>query len=106
LVTLGAVGAPSAWTLAPALALSGAVWLCVANTLTMCAQLALPATLRARGMAIYQMSIMGGSAAGAILWGTIAERTSVGASLAASAIASLLLLLWTRGASLEERARH
>jgi predicted MFS family arabinose efflux permease len=78
----------------------------VANTLTMCAQLALPATLRARGMAIYQMSIMGGSAAGAILWGTIAERTSVGASLAASAIASLLLLLWTRGASLEERARH
>ena len=88
------------------LALSGAVWLCVANTLTMCAQLALPATLRARGMAIYQMSIMGGSAAGAILWGTIAERTSVGVSLAASAIASLLLLLWTRGASLEERARH
>ena len=57
-------------------------------------------------MAIYQMSIMGGSAAGAILWGTIAERTSVGVSLAASAIASLLLLLWTRGASLEERARH
>ena len=106
LATLGAVWAPSAWTLAPALALSGAVWLCVANTLTMCAQLALPATLRARGMAIYQMSIMGGSAAGAILWGTIAERTSVGASLAASAIASLLLLLWTRGASLEERARH
>ena len=104
LATLGAVWAPSAWTLAPALALSGAVWLCVANTLTMCAQLALPATLRARGMAIYQMSIMGGSAAGAILWGTIAERTSVGASLAASAIASLLLLWWTRGANQEERA--
>lgn len=106
LATLGAVWAPSAWTLAPALALSGAVWLCVANTLTMCAQLALPAALRARGMAIYQMSIMGGSAAGAILWGVVAEHTSVGASLAVSAVASLLLLLWTRGASLEQPAHQ
>lgn len=106
LATLGAVWAPSAWTLAPALALSGAVWLCVANTLTMCAQLALPAALRARGMAIYQMSIMGGSATGAIFWGVVAEHTSVGASLAVSAVTSLLLLLWTRGASLDEPAHQ
>jgi len=106
LATLGAVLAPSAWTLAPALALSGAVWLCVANTLTMCAQLALPAALRARGMAIYQMSIMGGRAAGAILWGVVAEHNSEGASLAVSAVASLMLLLWTRGASLEQPAHH
>lgn len=106
LATLGAVWAPSAWTLAPALALSGAVWLCVANTLTMSAQLVLPTKLRARGMAIYQMSIMGGSAGGAILWGGVAEHTSVSSALVASAVVSVLLLLWTRGTSLEERTPH
>lgn len=106
LATLGAVWAPSAWTLAPALALSGAVWLCVANTLTMSAQLVLPTNLRARGMAIYQMSIMGGSAGGAIVWGVVAEHTSVSSSLVVSAVVSVLLLLWTRGTSLEERTPH
>jgi MFS family permease len=105
LATLGAVWAPSAWTLAPALALSGAVWLCVANMLTMSAQLVLPNILRARGMAIYQMSIMGGSAGGAILWGVVAEHTSVNSSLVASSVVSVLLLLWTRGTSLEEPSR-
>jgi MFS family permease len=106
LATLGAVWAPSAWTLAPALALSGAVWLCVANTLTMSAQLVLPTKLRARGMAIYQMSIMGGSAGGAIVWGVVAEHTSVNSALVASAVVSVLLLLWTRSTSLEERIPH
>jgi MFS family permease len=106
LATLGAVWAPSAWTLAPALALSGAVWLCVANTLTMSAQLVLPTNLRARGMAIYQMSIMGGSAGGAIVWGLVAEHTSVNSALVASAVVSALLLLWTRGTNLEEKSRQ
>lgn len=106
LATLGAVWAPSAWTLAPALALSGAVWLCVANTLTMSAQLVLPPHLRARGMAIYQMSIMGGSAGGAIVWGVVAEHTSVNSALVVSAVFSVLLLLWTRGTSVEERLPH
>ena len=106
LATLGAVWAPSAWTLAPALALSGAVWLCVANTLTMSAQLVLPTNLRARGMAIYQMSIMGGSAGGAIVWGVVAEHTSVSSALVVSAVVSVLLLLWTRGTTQEERNPH
>jgi MFS family permease len=106
IATLSAVWAPNAWTLAPALALSGAVWLCVANTLTMSAQLVLQANLRARGMAIYQMSIMGGSAGGAILWGFVAEHTSVKASLVASALVSLLLLWWTHGTSVEEPHHH
>lgn len=103
IATLGAVWAPNAWVLAPALALSGAVWLCVANTLTMSAQLVLPTNLRARGMAIYQMSIMGGSAGGAILWGFVAEHTSIKASLIASAVVSLMLLWWTHGTSVEEQ---
>ncbi|MDZ4316840.1 MAG: MFS transporter, partial [Azonexus sp.] len=76
----------------------------VANTLTMSAQLVLPTNLRARGMAIYQMSIMGGSAGGAIVWGLVAEHTSVNSALVASAVVSALLLLWTRSTSLEEKS--
>jgi predicted MFS family arabinose efflux permease len=70
----------------------------------MSAQLVLPTKLRARGMAIYQMSIMGGSAGGAILWGLVAEHTSVNASLATSAVVSVLLLWWTRDSSIEEKS--
>ena len=102
MATVAAVWAPSAWTLAPALALSGAVWLCVANTLTMTAQLVLPDQLRARGMAIYQMSIMGGHAGGAVLWGAVAGWTSLATALMVSAAVSVLLLLWTRGVNIEE----
>ena len=65
--TVIAVFSSSLWTRVPALALSGVVCLCVVNSLTMSVQLVLPTALRARGMAIYQMTIMGGSAAGAAL---------------------------------------
>ncbi|UUZ70687.1 MFS transporter [Polaromonas sp. P1(28)-8] len=48
LATAVAALAPSVWVLAPALALSGGVWLFVVNTLTMSAQLVLPNGMRAR----------------------------------------------------------
>ncbi len=99
--TVAAVIAPSLPWMLPALALSGTVWLCVVNTLTMAAQLAPPATLRARGMAIYQMAIMGGSTLGAALWGTVASHASVNASLLASAGLALLLMGLTRRVTLD-----
>lgn len=101
LATTAAVLTPDISLMLAALALSGAVWLCVANTLTMAAQLALSGAVRARGMSIYQMSIMGGSAAGAALWGLLAEWTSVSMSLLLSSAAALLMLAVTRRVSLE-----
>lgn len=103
LAAVVAVLAPNVWVMAPALALSGAVWLCVANTLTMSAQLALTAAVRARGMSIYQMSIMGGSAGGAALWGAVAEWTSVGNSLLISSAAALTTLAYTRHVNIETK---
>jgi MFS family permease len=104
--TTAAVLAPSVGWLAAALALSGAVWLCTVNALTMAAQLVLPAALRARGMAIYQMSIMGGSALGATLWGGVASHSTVGTALLASAALALLLLPLTRRYSLDHSLDH
>jgi MFS family permease len=57
--------------------------------------MALPNWVRARGMSIYQMSIMGGTAAGAALWGQVASMVGVRGSLmvaAASGVACMLLV--------------
>ncbi len=56
-------------------------WITTANTLSVSAQLALPDGCGARGMSIYQMSIMGATAAGAALWGQVASLTNVHTSL-------------------------
>ncbi|MDB5883951.1 MAG: arabinose transporter permease [Polaromonas sp.] len=104
LATAVAALAPSVWVLAPALALSGGVWLCVVNTFTMSAQLVLSNGMRARGMAIYQMAIMGGSAVGAALWGQVATHFSIKTALLASAAMSLVVLWRSRHISVQAGA--
>ena len=93
--------APNIWVAAPAQFVSGAAWILVANSVTVAAQLALPDWVRARGMAIYQMSIMGGSAFGAAIWGKLAELTSIHVSLAVAAVSMLVALAFTRNRKLE-----
>ena len=99
--TVTAALASSVWVAAPALALAGGVWLCVVNALTMAAQTVLPNRVRARGIAIYQMAIMGGSAAGAALWGQVASHSSVPAALMAAAATSLVVLWLSRDVSVQ-----
>ncbi|HEY4664930.1 MAG TPA: MFS transporter, partial [Comamonas sp.] len=67
--------------------------ICTANTLGVKAQMALPNWVRARGMSAYQMSIMGGTALGAALWGKVASLTSVPTSLIAAATAGIAAML-------------
>ena len=92
---------PSAWLAAPAMFLGGTAWIIAANSLTVSAQLALPDWVRARGMAMYQMSIMGGTAVGAFIWGRIAEWTSVPVALLCASASLFAALLFTRGRVLE-----
>jgi len=89
------------WMAMPAMFLGGAAWIVAANSVAVSAQLALPDWVRARGMAIYQMAIMGSTAAGAAMWGWIAERTSVQASLFTCALTALAALFFTRNRVLE-----
>jgi hypothetical protein len=72
--------------------LAGAAWITSANTLTLSMQLQLPDAMRARGMAMYQMAIMGAGAAGAALWGQIATWTQVGWSLSLAALSAPLCM--------------
>jgi len=78
----------------------------VANSVTVAAQLALPDWVRARGMSIYQMAIMGGSALGAFVWGRLAEFTSVPTSLAIASVSMLVFVGFTRHRTLEGIEDH
>ena len=85
------------WLGVLAMALGGAAWLTTANTLSVSAQISLPDWVRARGMSMYQMAIMGASASGAAVWGQVATWSSVPVALglgAASGIAAMALASW------------
>jgi MFS family permease len=84
--------APNVYVAVPAMFCAGVAWITVANTLTVSAQMALPDWVRARGMSIYQMSIMGSTAAGAALWGQVATWTTVDQSLLVSALTGTALM--------------
>lgn len=84
--------APAVYFAVPAMAVAGGAWITVANTLTVSAQMALPDWVRARGMSIYQMALMGATAAGAALWGQIATVTSIHHSLAVAAVCGIVFM--------------
>jgi MFS family permease len=84
--------APNIYLAVPAMFLAGVAWITVANSLTVSAQMVLPDWVRARGMSIYQMALMGSTAAGAALWGQIATWTNIHISLAIAAASGLVLM--------------
>ncbi|NIF84765.1 MFS transporter [Comamonas sp. Tr-654] len=93
LATLTVAFAPHIAVAVPGMMLSGLALLATANTLGVAAQMALPNWVRARGMSIYQMSIMGSTAIGAAIWGKVASLGSVQISMAVAAVSGLTALL-------------
>ncbi len=98
--------APNAYIAVPAMLLNGMAWITCANSLSVSAQLALPDWVRARGMSMYQMAIMGASALGAALWGQVATLTNVSTCLLVAALSGSFTMLlaqhWVRDLSIEE----
>jgi len=94
------VAVPEAWLAVPAVVVAGAAWICTANTLVLSAQMALPNWVRARGMSIFQMALMGGTAMGAGLWGQVAGLTSVPTAIISAALTGVLATFATRRVSL------
>jgi MFS family permease len=84
--------APNLWVAVPAMFISGMAWISSANSLTLSAQMALPDWVRARGMSIYQMCLMGSTAAGAALWGQVATWTNIHDALVASALSAVVFM--------------
>lgn len=93
------------WTV-PAMFLAGMAWIATANSLSVSAQMSLPDWVRARGMSVYQMAIMGGAAAGAAFWGQVASWTdvhwSVGIAALSGVVAVTLAQRWVKERGLIE----
>ncbi len=98
--------APSPWVAAPAMFVTGMAWITTANSLSVSAQMGLPDWVRARGMSMFQMAIMGASASGAAIWGQVATLTSVQTSLliaaASGSVTALLVNRFLVNTSVEE----
>ena len=98
--------APNLYVAVLAMVFNGMAWITCANSLSVSAQLALPDWVRARGMSMYQMAIMGASALGAALWGQVATVSTVSTALLVAAASGTVTMLlaqhWVRDLSIEE----
>ena len=68
------------------LLLSGVAWIAALTTLTVAAQLSLPHWVMARGLAMYLVVLIGSQALGSLVWGLVASRFGLSASLTAAAV--------------------
>lgn len=92
LATAAVAFSPNLYFAVPAMLVAGMAWIASANSLSVSAQLALPGWVRARGMSMYQMAIMGASASGAALWGQVASLSSVRASLCVATVSGIVAM--------------
>ena len=89
-LAFAAVAITLAWSksvpvVAAALVVGGIAWIGVLSSLNASAQVALPAWVRARGMATYLLVFQGGQALGSFGWGLLATHTSTSVALSAVA---------------------
>jgi MFS family permease len=59
------------------LLVAGVAWIAFLANVNAALQLFLPRWVRARGLAVYQMVLFGGQAAGAVIWGAVASATGL-----------------------------
>jgi len=81
------------------LLVAGIAWIQILAGLNVCAQTMSPHYMRARAISMYLLVLQGGFAAGAALWGGIAERVGMQRSLKYAALgllAGIVATLWFR----------
>jgi hypothetical protein len=74
---------------------TGAAWITVLSSLQVSAQIALPAWVRARGLAVFMVVFMGGMAVGSLVWGHLAAATTIPAALTVAAAGALAAIAVT-----------
>ncbi|KAB7771135.1 MFS transporter [Xanthomonas maliensis] len=84
---------------------NGLAWISVLSSLQIAAQTAVPAWVRARALALYIVVFSLGMASGSLLWGALAQRTSIATALqiaAAGAVIAAILVRRARIAGTEQ----
>ncbi|PTQ80915.1 transmembrane secretion effector [Nitrosomonas ureae] len=74
---------------------SGIPWIAVLSSLQAAAQMTLPNWVRSRGLAIFMAIFMGSMTTGSLLWGKVAEITSILEALMTAAIGAVTTALLT-----------
>ena len=75
---------------AVALVACGLAWMSVNATLTTATQISVPVWVRARALAVYLLVFQGAMAVGSVIWGAVAERIGLKATLVAAGVALLV----------------
>jgi hypothetical protein len=73
--------------------LAGSAWVTVLSSINVTVQMAAPHAVVGRCLALYHMHAFGGLAIGSLLWGSVAEGSSVATALLASAAALCISLI-------------
>ena len=76
--------------LAVAMLATGVAWISILSALQVAAQATLPEWVRARGLAAFVVIFMGGMSLGSILWGQVATRIGIPATLTTAAIGMVI----------------
>jgi len=85
----------SPWAVIPALLGAGFCWTSTMSTLNVSVQLSVPRWVHARALGLYLMTFQGGLALGSVVWGAIAERSSVRMALICAACGFAVSLPFT-----------
>ncbi|HEY2107075.1 MAG TPA: MFS transporter [Candidatus Binataceae bacterium] len=75
------------------MAMAGASWTVTMTVFNVATQLSVPAWVQGRALAVYQVVLQGGMAAGSVLWGWVAERQGVRMAIGCAAAAVVVGLL-------------
>ena len=86
---------PNVGLLALAMLATGMAWISILSALQVSAQLTLPEWVRARGLAAFVVVFTGGMALGSVLWGQVAARIGIPATLTVAAIGMVLAIAVT-----------
>jgi predicted MFS family arabinose efflux permease len=88
-----------------AMLVAGMSWTAILTSVNIIWQLLLPARLRARGLSINLMALMGSLALGSVIWGEVAESYSLQAAFLYAAAGGLLISLLTSRLQLVEELK-
>ena len=85
-VTLALAHTRSAWLAGAVMVFAGLAWIATLSTLNVAAQMAVPAWVKARALAIYLLVFQGAMTAGSLIWGGLAAKTDIATALTVAAI--------------------
>ena len=78
------------WVVLVLMTVAGACWIATLSTVNAAAVITLPRWVRARGLGVLWVALQGGTALGAVVWGTLAQHTSAPSAFIAAAAGTLL----------------